>query len=116
MKKRSRLGLACKIVAVVRFGFGILNCVPMLMIGFDYDATCTQILALLGAGLLRLIVNDLVLCLILWGVGTLLDQRQQDRQLLERLAQPAQEPEPETLEGVISVDDLESLDGPARER
>ncbi len=116
MKTRSRLGLACKIVAGVCFGYGIVNYVALLMVGFNYGATCTDALALLGAGLIRLVVNNLAPCLMLWGLGVLLDRQKRNSQLLERLAQPDEEPEPETLEGVISVDGLESLDEPGQKR
>lgn len=116
MKKRSRLGLACKIVAVVYFAMNILVGVGnVLMTAFGYGAW-VSVNVWLGIGLLAQLVAAFVPSLSLWGIGVLLDRQKQDRQLLERLAQPAQEPEAETLEGVISVDDLESLDGPDQER
>ncbi len=123
MKKRFRLGIACKIVAVVRFGFGVLSCVGnMLVIIFQYKPVWTEAMALLGLSLPRQILNDLVPGLILWGIGTLLDRQQQDRRELERIAkrldgeeENAPETEADTLEGFIPLDDLAGLDQPVQE-
>lgn len=118
MKKRFKLGMACKIVAGVRFGFGVLSCVGnILVVMFQYKPVWTEAVALLGLSLLRQIINDLVPCLILWSIGTLLERQQQDRRELERIAkrldgeeENAPEIEADTLEGLIPMDDLVSLD------
>lgn len=127
MKKDVKLGLVCKIVAVVYFSVNVLATLGNVVLTFGYGAWADiRMWFTLCLRLLLQAVGALVPSLILWGVGTLLDQQQRDHQELERIVKHLggeeengpegyMENEADTLEGCISVDDLESLDQPTQE-
>lgn len=122
MKQRSRLALACKIVAAVYFGINALAMVGnTLAMAFEYGVWAVVDMWLVIRLPIQLF-GTFVPCLTLWGIGTLLDQQQQNRRELERIAkrldgeeESVPEEETEALEGFIPLDDVVSLDQPTQE-